>query len=76
MDDKIKKAYLEYLTNRVNDMDYSEIDCFCEDNELSEDDIQAIQSLPLKVVVDEQLFFTSYNSSYKTLKRLIAANVV
>jgi hypothetical protein len=45
MEAKILRKYLTYLSDRLNDMDYSEIDGFCKDNELSEDDIEELLGL-------------------------------
>jgi hypothetical protein len=45
MEAKIIRKYLSHLSDRLNDMDYSEIDSFCEENELSEDDIEELLGL-------------------------------
>ena len=45
MESKIIRKYLEHLAERLNDMDYSEIDSFCEEHSLSEDDIEELLNL-------------------------------
>jgi hypothetical protein len=48
---KLKKAYLEYWEDRIRNIDYSEIDYFCEDNELDEKQIEEILSLSRNISV-------------------------
>lgn len=36
----IQKKFLEYLTERIQNLDYSDIDCFLEDYELSEEECE------------------------------------
>lgn len=54
MNEQLKKQWLEYLTDRVNSFDYSEVDGFFEDyssngNDVSESDIEDLLNIP-KVV--------------------------
>ena len=50
--DDIKKLFREYLTEMINNFDYQDIDCFCEDRELDEQWIKELQEYltTLKVV--------------------------
>ena len=51
---ELKAEYLGYLTEMINDLDYSNIDCFAEEHELDEDDINELLSLDLEIVIKEQ----------------------
>lgn len=42
---ELANMYGEYWEDRINSFDYTEIDCFCEDNELEEDEIDFILNL-------------------------------
>lgn len=48
--DKIIKKYLAYVSDRINNWDYTDIDAFCEDDELTDGEIEIILDLPLEVV--------------------------
>jgi hypothetical protein len=49
MKENLKREYLEFIQDRVNNFDYSDIDGFCEDNELLEDEVEELLSLRLRV---------------------------
>ena len=42
MDAKIIEKYLDYITDIVNDYSYFDVDCFFEDNNISEEDQEKI----------------------------------
>lgn len=48
--EELKKRYLKYLAGRVNDLDYSEIDDFIEDESLGEEGVEYLRTLNLSVV--------------------------
>jgi len=54
MTKEIRAKYLEYLTERVNDFDYFDIDVFAEENNLQDDEADKLLELPLKVIIKEQ----------------------
>ena len=49
MKENLKREYLEFIQDMISNFDYSNIDGFCEDNELSEDEVEELLSLRLKV---------------------------
>jgi hypothetical protein len=53
---KLEKLFKERVIERINESlgDYTEWDCFFEDNEMSDEEIEYIQSLQLKSVVLEK----------------------
>jgi hypothetical protein len=50
---QLKADYLDFLTDKLNNMDYSEVDSFFEEHDLSEFEIEELLRLPLFVEVDE-----------------------
>ncbi len=42
---KLKQEYLDFLTEMIHDFGYSDIDCFAEDNELSEKEVKELLNL-------------------------------
>jgi hypothetical protein len=51
MTEDLKAAYLVYLTYKINDLDYSDIDSFLEDHNISTDyETMELLNLPLKVI--------------------------
>ena len=52
MQNKIIKKYCEFLEDMLNDFDYSNIDTFAEENNLSEDEIDQLLSLSIKVTLE------------------------
>lgn len=52
--EELEAAWLDYMTERVNDMhDWSEHDVFGEDFELTDDEFDYLVSIPLEVVIEE-----------------------
>ena len=52
--DQLEKLYSKYIEEFLNDFDYTDIDCFCEDNELTQEEIKYILNLKLKVIPVER----------------------
>jgi hypothetical protein len=54
MDKKtLKKKYLRYVKGLINDFSYHDIDCFCENNDLTEEETNYLLSLDLTVTILE-----------------------
>ena len=51
MNAELKTKYLEMLTDRVNELSYIDIDAFCEDEDVSEDEVDEL--LALRFIVTE-----------------------
>ena len=54
INDKIIEEYLDYLTSMVNCFEFYDIDCFCEDNELTVEEYTELLSLTLKIEIDNK----------------------
>ena len=54
MDEEMIKKYLDFATRLINDWNYSDIDGFCEDEELFEVEWEDLLNLKLKVSIDEE----------------------
>ena len=53
MNELLKKKFIEHLNDTINDRDYTDIDVFCEDEEATEEEIEQLLQLRVKVVEDE-----------------------
>ena len=47
---KLKAKFLEWYNDKINDIDYTDMDDFAESNNLSDEEIRILQSMNLKVV--------------------------
>ena len=45
------KDYLEYLTDKINDQDFTDIDTFIDDHDLTDTEMDALMELDLEVVL-------------------------
>ena len=50
MNENIIIDYLDYLTSRVNDFEYSDIDSFCDEYNLSQKEINELLSISVQVI--------------------------
>jgi len=53
MTDKIKKAYIRFMNEVINDLGWEDIDIFALDYELDDEAVTELLNLPLKVVEEE-----------------------
>ncbi len=44
------ERYLEYISDRINNWDYTDIDAYCEDEELDDKEIGILLDISMKVV--------------------------
>ena len=51
--EELKNEYLQHLTDYINNFDYSDIDVFVIDSELSQEEEKYILSLNLKVIEED-----------------------
>lgn len=52
MTEELKQKYLQYLSEKINDQDYSDVDVFCVDNNVENDGtISELLDLQVKVVL-------------------------
>lgn len=50
---KIITEYLDWWTDGLNGLDYSDIDVFCSEHDLNDDEIEELLNLPLFVEEDK-----------------------
>lgn len=56
MKESLLSDYLDYLNDYLANLDYSNIDDFAEEHNLSERDIEELLSLPISVSVDDTMY--------------------
>jgi hypothetical protein len=56
MKESLLSDYLDYLNDYLTNFDYSNIDGFAEEHNLSERDIEELLSLPISVTVDDTIY--------------------